>query len=71
MAMATDYIASTAHIELSSTSIFGTWVARFTKFRLYHKTVSDLNGLSSRELADLGLSRSGIKAAALQAVYGN
>ncbi|GAA6207129.1 hypothetical protein NBRC116601_04220 [Cognatishimia sp. WU-CL00825] len=70
MAMATGYTATAVRIELSSTSIFGDWIARFTQYRLYRKTVSELQGLSARELSDLGLSRSGIKAAALNAVYG-
>ena len=36
----------------------------------YNKTVSELQSLSNRELADLGLTRSSIRAAAYEAVYG-
>ncbi|WP_438991275.1 DUF1127 domain-containing protein [Lentibacter sp.] len=38
--------------------------------RQYRQTVSELSGLSGRELADLGLNRSSIHAAAYEAVYG-
>lgn len=39
-------------------------------YRLYLKTVSELQNLSNATLTDLGLSRSGIKASAKEAVYG-
>ncbi|RED12014.1 hypothetical protein POI8812_03113 [Pontivivens insulae] len=42
----------------------------FNKRRMYNRTVSELNALSSNELNDLGLSRAGIRAAAYEAVYG-
>ncbi|WP_298805458.1 DUF1127 domain-containing protein [uncultured Lentibacter sp.] len=38
--------------------------------RQYRQTVSELSSLSGRELADLGLNRSSIHAAAYEAVYG-
>lgn len=38
--------------------------------KIYKTTVSELETLSSRELADLGLSRSSIKSTALEAAYG-
>ena len=44
-------------------------VIRFKKYRLYTKTISELSGLTSRELSDLGLSRSIIKNVAYTAVY--
>jgi len=37
---------------------------------LFRQTVSELNALSSRELDDLGLSRSAIRGAAHEAAYG-
>ena len=46
-------------------------VIRFKKYRLYTKTISELSGLTSRELTDLGLSRSIIKNVAYTAVYEN
>lgn len=39
-------------------------------YRMYRKTVSELQKLTSRELDDLGLNRSSIKASAIEAVYG-
>ena len=39
-------------------------------YRNYRKTVAELSNLSSKELDDLGLSRSTIKSVAMEAVYG-
>ncbi len=44
--------------------------ARFGAWRLYRRTLSELNQLSDRELADLGLSRSALQSVAWHAVYG-
>ena len=44
--------------------------ARFAQYRVYRKTLSELGELSNRELADLGLSRSGIRGKAIEVVYG-
>lgn len=43
---------------------------RFADWVLYRRTLRELDQLSARELADLGLSRAGLKAAAREAVYG-
>ncbi|UYV36022.1 DUF1127 domain-containing protein [Rhodobacteraceae bacterium D3-12] len=43
---------------------------RFGKWRLYHRTISELSDISPRDLAELGLSRSNLRAAAYEAVYG-
>ena len=40
-------------------------------FQAYNATLAELRALTDRQLADLGLGRSGIRAAARQAVYGN
>lgn len=49
-------------------------VARFRKmvadYRLYRQTLEELQSLSSRELADLGLSRASVRQIAREAVYG-
>lgn len=45
--------------------------ARFARYRLYRRTVNELNSLTGRELADLGLHRSMIKRVAYQASYEN
>ena len=37
---------------------------------IYRTTLTELNGLSARELADLGIARSMIKRIAMEAAYG-
>ena len=37
---------------------------------LYRRTVSELQSLSDRELADFGIARSGIRGLARESVYG-
>ncbi|AXQ92899.1 DUF1127 domain-containing protein [Cereibacter azotoformans] len=39
--------------------------------RIYRQTVRELNGLTTRELADLGIHRSMITRVAMEAAYGN
>lgn len=43
--------------------------AGYVKYRLYRSTLYDLQGLSNRELADLGLNRSEIRRVAYHAAY--
>ena len=45
-------------------------IGRFADYRAYRKTVTELNKLSSRDLADLGFSRASIHSVAYEAVYG-
>lgn len=40
------------------------------RYRVYRQTVNELNALSERELADLGIHRSSISAIAMEAAYG-
>ncbi|GAA5067166.1 DUF1127 domain-containing protein [Roseibacterium beibuensis] len=42
----------------------------YATWRLYRRTLAELQGLSGRELADLGLNRSILRRAALEAAYG-
>ena len=44
--------------------------ANHAKWRTYHRTLNELSALSDRDLADLGLDRSGIRAVAHEAAYG-
>jgi len=46
-------------------------VERMTRAKLYRTTLTELNNLSDRDLADLGISRSAIKGIATNAAYGN
>lgn len=47
------------------------FVAARAQRKIYTTTINELEMLSNRDLADLGISRSGIKAVALEAAYGN
>jgi uncharacterized protein YjiS (DUF1127 family) len=42
----------------------------FAKWRLFRRTLAELQSLSNRELVDLGLHRSMVRGIALDAVYG-
>jgi uncharacterized protein YjiS (DUF1127 family) len=42
----------------------------FADYRLYRRTLGELDGLSDRELRDLGLSRLSIRQVAYDSVYG-
>lgn len=42
----------------------------FADYRLYRKTLAELESLSDRELADLGISRLSIREIARESVYG-
>jgi uncharacterized protein YjiS (DUF1127 family) len=42
--------------------------SRISNWKRYSRTVSELNSLSNRELADLGINRSDISTVARQAV---
>lgn len=50
--------------------VFGAFGEAYRAWRVYRRTVAELNGLDARDLADLGLHRSGIRAVALEAAYG-
>jgi uncharacterized protein YjiS (DUF1127 family) len=45
-------------------------LAAINQRRVYTRTVAELNSLSDRELADLGISRLGIADIAREAAYG-
>lgn len=48
-------------------ALFETARERFHAYRRYRRTLNELAQLTDRELADLGLHRSGLKAVALEA----
>lgn len=66
------YTTNTATRPLfgSVSATLSTLIEAATQYRMYRKTVTELSKLSSRDLADLGLARSSIKAIAMEAVYG-
>ncbi len=51
-------------------ALFGTLSGFFARRALYRQTVRELNGLSDRELADLGINRLEITAIANEAMTG-
>ena len=58
---------SRAHRE---TGLFGALKTAFARRRLYSQTLGELNRLTDRELADLGISRLSIAQVAHEAAYG-
>jgi uncharacterized protein YjiS (DUF1127 family) len=56
-------VARPAHSPL-----LGDFVARFQRWREYRRTLSELEGLDSRTLRDLGLSRGELRRVAREAV---
>ena len=61
------------HDKTTHTGEMGGWIARVRKsmaeYRLYRRTMEELESLSDRELSYLGLSRASLRDVALQAVY--
>lgn len=67
---------------MASTTTFDTTPARggrglfagirktLAEYRLYRRTLTELDGLNDRELRDLGLSRLSIRQVAYDSVYG-
>ena len=49
-------------------TMFETLKSRYAVWKRYSRTVAELEGLSSRELADLGIARSDIPRLAREAV---
>ncbi|KIC11683.1 hypothetical protein RA19_06610 [Leisingera sp. ANG-M1] len=56
----------TARLRSLAASLIQDWKLR----REYKRTVTELRGLSARELADIGLDRSSIPGTARENVYG-
>lgn len=44
--------------------------ARWARWRLYRRTIRELSELNDMDLADIGMSRAGIRTVAWHAVYG-
>ncbi|GAA3854416.1 DUF1127 domain-containing protein [Celeribacter arenosi] len=70
MAYANDIRTATPAYAARSNGFFATLAERFARYRVYRETVNELEALSDRDLADLGLSRATVKAVAYEAAYG-
>lgn len=70
--MATVTETRTSGLSLGQTfnGLRDTLAARFAAARTYRTTLNELNQLSDRELADLGLHRSQLRGVAQEAAYG-
>ncbi len=62
--------ASTLTLGNRLGEIFSGLSEAYAAWRVYRRTLNELQGLSNRELDDLGLNASTIRAAALEAAYG-
>lgn len=59
-----------ADLAASGRGLIARFSAALERRRVYYRTARELNNLTTRELADLGLSRSMITRVALEAAYG-
>jgi len=50
--------------------VFGAMSQRYTRYKTYRTTLDELESLSDRDLADLGIARGMIRAIAYKAAYG-
>ena len=71
MAYATEIHALHGDITHRIAAAYKSATTRFASYRVYRKTIAELSVLSTRELDDLGLSRSMIKRTAFEAAYGH
>ena len=70
---------TTIHMRRSALHILGedlsaavyAAVQRLADYRMYHRTLRELQDLTARDLVDLGMHRSEIKRVAHDAVYGH
>jgi uncharacterized protein YjiS (DUF1127 family) len=71
MAIATTDVARTYENPAATglSARFEALRVRFAAWRLYRRTVNELNGLRTADLLDLGIDRSNIRSIAWQSVY--
>lgn len=70
MAM-TSQISSQRSVVANPLAFVEVLMNRFSRYMMYRRTLNELGALSDRELADLGLNRSGLRRMAYQAAYEN
>lgn len=69
MAYATDTRNFGASLSERITGLRASLSDRYTKYKVYRATLSELGALSERDLSDLGLHRSAIRSIAQDAAY--
>ena len=69
MTIVSDFNVPTHSIRTILTERFNTLRAQMAKRATYRATVAELNTLSGRDLADLGIHRSSIRSIAYEAAY--
>lgn len=67
MALATDIRHTNAGIADRAAALWTALGQRYARHRVYRRTLNELQSLSGRELADLGMNRSMLKRLALEA----
>ncbi len=70
MAYASDTRTASTTIGQRLTEMRAALQDRIARNRVFRTTLNELGALSNRELADLGIARSNIKAVAFEAAYG-
>ena len=69
MTTVSDFNVPTHSLRTTFAERFNIWRDQIAKRAIYRATVAELNSLSSRNLADLGIHRSSIRSLAYEAVY--
>ena len=69
MTIVSDFNVPTHSLRTIFTERFNTLREQMAKRAAYRATVAELNTLSGRDLADLGIHRSSIRSIAYQATY--
>lgn len=69
MAFASDYISSSVPRQSGAASFFGKLVQSYKNYRVFKTTRDELQALSARDLADLGIGASDINRIAYEAAY--
>lgn len=70
MAFASSNNTTASSLGARLSEIWAQAAEAYTAWRLYRRTLAELQALSGRELADLGLNKSMIRRVALEASYG-
>ena len=70
MAVSSTDIPVSVAPSAAGASFLSELTARWARWRLYRRTIIELSELNDMDLADIGMSRAGIRSVAWHAVYG-